>query len=442
LAQQEGDRFGPFYFPFLALKSKETFKAHAGDALVPPATPIAPDWIAMCPVQSGWRKVVCESAEDMAGSGPLRHHQIWVDENQGGCRSDCLYYDIGPCAGVPTHCYAANHAHPPGAGKAITQAYVSLFEESQRRASQARGAYVPIGTECVSEPFVGCLDLYYARNAGFNLDMEVFPYVRDLTWLPDGRMEIVPLFPFIYQEYGPLAVQGIYCLYPWGLSEAEDYFTWAEARTILWGGLIVSFPLARGPEPSQSRVRFVRNLVGARTSIARDYLAYGRMQRPPVLQCRSMDIDHGLAEGGWLRKIRYGSTKGEPGFIPSPPTKPGKDQDRAKELSVEKWAQGLLAIPARPARQRTLRVPSVLCQAFTLGKDRLGILLVNLHANLEERVRLPIDPTSHELPAGTYELRRVGIAGQHRLGAISSPQGVELDLPPRETVLIEATRVK
>ena len=165
-AQSDGDRFGPFYFPFLALKGKDAFEAHRADQIFPPATPIASDWVALCPAQPGWRNVVCESAEDMVGRQPLRHHQIWVDENRTGCNADCLYYDIGPCAGVPTHCYAANHVHAPGAGREITQAYVSLFEESRRRASKAKGSYVPVGTECVSEPFVGCLDLYYARNAG------------------------------------------------------------------------------------------------------------------------------------------------------------------------------------------------------------------------------------------------------------------------------------
>ncbi len=139
-AQSEGDRFGPFYFPFLALKGNSTFAAHEGDQIVPPATSVSPDWVALCPAQPGWRKVVCETAEDMVGKQPLRHHQIWVDENRTGCNADCLYYDIGPCAGVPTHCYATNHAHTPGAGREITQAYVSLFEESRKRASQAKGA--------------------------------------------------------------------------------------------------------------------------------------------------------------------------------------------------------------------------------------------------------------------------------------------------------------
>ena len=146
---------------------------------------------------------------------------------------------------------------------------------------------------------------YYVRNAGFSLDMETCPYVRQLSWLPDGRMEIVPLFPFVYHQYGPVAVQGIYPVYPWGVPQGEDFFTWAEARAVLWGGLIVSFPVMSSPAPSDQRVQFLRGLVAARTTFARDFLAYGRMQRPPAIHCGTLDIDHGLAEGGWLRKIRY-----------------------------------------------------------------------------------------------------------------------------------------
>jgi hypothetical protein len=440
-AQSDGDRFGPFYFPFLALKSKATFAAHRADQIFPPAIPIASDWVALCPAQPGWRSVLCESAEDMAGRKPLRHHQIWVDENRTGCNADCLYYDIGPCAGVPTHCYAANHVHAPGAGRETTQAYVSLFEESCRRASQAKGSYVPVGTECVSEPFVGCLDLYYARNAGLSLDMETAPYVRNRTWLPDGRMEIVPLFPFVYHEHGPVAVQGIYPVYPWGVPAAEDFFTWAEARTVLWGGLIVSFPVASKPVPSDDRVRFLRSLVRARTTFARDFLAYGRMQPPPAIRCGTIEIDHGLAEDGWLRKIRYAEPSSVLSAFGLSPKKPARHQDGAGELSVEEWVKGMLAIPATPARNRTLKVPSIMCQAYTLKDKRLGILLVNLRSHAEELVRLPVDPIAYGLPAGSYQLRQAGVAEQRSLGQFPRVREIELKLAPRAVVLVEATKL-
>jgi hypothetical protein len=438
-AQSDGDRFGPFYFPFLALKDKPPFAAHAQDQIFPPATPISPDWIAMCPAQPGWREIALRSAEDMAGSGPQRDHQIWVDENHTGCNADCLYFDIGPCAGVPTHCYAAGHVHAPGAGREMIAAYRSLLEEMQKRASAARGAYVPMGTECVSEPFVGCLDLYYARNSGFNPDMEVGPYVRDLTWLPDGRMEIVPLFPFVYHEYGPVAMQGVYPVCPWGLSASDDFFTWAEARSVLWGGLIVSFPVTANAAPTPERARYLRALTAARTGYANEFLAYGRMQRPPEVQCGKLSIDHGLGQGGWMRKIRF--PEGGPKWKDVlPETQASGDAaTRPSATTVEKWVKEMLAVPATPARSRTLEVPVVMAQAFTLGDDRLGILLVNLRRSGEETAKLTIDPARYGLRSGAYALARVAADGSEDLGRFEDRRAVELHLPPASVVLLKVT---
>ena len=440
-AQSDGDHFGPFYFPFLALKTQEIFKLHIQEPIMPLATPISADWIAMCPVQPAWRRVVCESAEDLAGTQPQRNHQIWVAENQIGCAADCLYYDVGPCAGVPTHCYAPNHVHPPGAGHEITKAYVSLFEESQLRASRTRAAYVPIGTECVSEPFVGCLDFYYARNAGLNPDMELFPYVRELTWLPDNRMEIVPLFPFVYHEHGPVAIQGIYPVSPWVNAEAEGFFAWAEARTILWGGLIVTFPVPPRPVPSEAQGNFLRNLVAARTDYARDFLAYGQMQRPPLFACGTVEINHGLAQGGWFRKLRFPREMSE--GRNAPPVLQGRDHgdDHSRELSVEKWASGLMAIPVAKAHNPIMKVPSVLSQAYTLKGNRLGILLVNLQHDSEELVRLPLDPRVYHLAPGTYEMRQDRAGASRVLGVFSGRQDVQLKLAPKDVVLVTATRI-
>jgi len=441
-AQSHGDRFGPFYFPHLALRGKATFNAHGKDQLVPPATPISPDWIAMCSAQPEWRTVFCETAEDMASLKNLRHHQIWVNENATGCNADCLYYDIGPCAGVPTHCYAGNHVHAPGAGRDITLSCISLINESQQRASRRRGCYIPVGTECVSEPFVGCLDFCYVRNAGFNPDMEVLPYVRQLTWLPDSRMEIVPLFPFIYHEYGPVAVQGVHPVYPWGLSGADDFFVWAEARAYLWGGLMTTFPLASSSAMSKERVRFLRGLVAARTGFARDFLAYGRMERPPVIPCGTIEIDHGLAEGGWLRDLRFSKGSRAIESILPLPVQPAGRKTPSKELSVEEWVKGLLAIGATPARNRTIRVPAVMCQAYTLGKDRLGILLIQIGRGAQNLKGLTVDPVSCGLPGGRYELRRVSAASESILGQFRDRIQIQVALPSREVILLTATRLE
>lgn len=440
-AQTGGDRFGPFYFPFLSLRSTQTFDTHRQDQIVPSANPISPDWVAMCPAQPGWRAVVCDSAEDMTSERPLQHHQIWVDENGTGCRADCLYYDIGPCAGVPTHCYAVNHVHAPGAGRDITAAYVTLFEESQRRASRRKGGYVPVGTECVSEPFIGCLDLYYARNAGFNPDMEVGPYVRQLTWLPEGRMEIVPLFEFVYHEYGPVAIQGVYPVYPWNVPEADDFFTWAEARAVLWGGLLVTFPVASKPAPSEARTRFIRSLVAARTGFAREFLAYGRMVRPPLIECGTLSINHGLAKDGWFRRIRFPQTRLDPQAAAPAASQPSDEHHSSKGLSVEAWATDLLSSPIAVTNEPVMQVPAVMCQAYTLRDEQLGILLVNLRRDQDEAVRVPLNIVSCNVKPGTYELRQMTAAGAQNLGVFQDHRHIEVRLPPRDVVLLAAQHI-
>jgi Domain of unknown function (DUF6259) len=266
-ARAGGGRLGPFAFPFVALEGTATFLNHAADALVPRVTPVIKQWIGMCPAQTEWRKVFVEENLDLAGVGPLRHHLVWNDQNHKGCEADALYYDVGPCAGLPTHCYAPEHEHPPGAGARITQAYVSLIKEAQAAVGRRRGHYIPLGTECASEPFLDCLDLYYVRTAGLDPWMECLPYTRSLTWLPDGRMEIVPLWEFVYHEYGPLGMQGIYAADPWTVREGDDYYCWAEARTTLQGQLVVIQPLRPGVQVPAERLRFLRNMKDAEYSV-------------------------------------------------------------------------------------------------------------------------------------------------------------------------------
>ncbi len=400
LAHQNGDRFGPFYFPHLALKGQPPFESHKLDRIFPDAFVISPDWAVMCASQPEWRRIFCESAEDMVGNRALRHHQIWMEANRTGCLADCLYYDIGPCAGVPTHCYAAGHAHLPGAGRQITDDHVSLLRESRQRASKVKGAYVPVGTECVSEPFVGSLDFYYPRNAGLGLDMELLPYVRQLTWLPDGKMEAVPLFAYVYHEHGPLAVQGVYSASPWSDPAGDDINTWAEARSYLWGGVIAAMPVPSDGVVAPDRQRFLRSLAAARTGFAKEYLAYGRMVAPPPFKCSAINLDHGLAEGGWLRKLRFRDVKTAAAALDlrdvsdAPAIEQSTEARKKTDLSVEQWIKLMLAAGATPAATQSLTVPSVLCTSFSLAENRLGLIFVNLRRGASVSLRVPVDPVA------------------------------------------------
>jgi hypothetical protein len=424
-----GDHLGPFYFPFVALEGGPTHQECAADQLVPRTSAVVPKWVAMCPAEPGWRRVAVESAEDLAGSGRLRHHNVWIDANPAGCSADTLYSDIGPCAGVPTHCLSTEHHHAPGTGRGITEAYISLIEEMQSAASLARGAYVPVGTECVGEPYVACLDTSYVRSCGLDLAMETMPYTRFLTWIPDGQMEIVPLFEFVYHEYGPVAMQGIYSVYPWSASRGDDLWTWSEARATLWGQLVVTHPLYPGAEVSPERRAFLHGMTAARTGFANDFLAYGRLQRPPPIGAGSLAIDHGLGKDGWLRALAF----------PEHPEGAGARDDALPDhgdWSVEEWIRTMRRIPSSPARTSTMTVPEVLAQAYTLG-NRLGVLMVNLHRETAVRVPVTLDLRAYGLPPGRYTVEKVTATGRKPVRQITGAAVLAVDLPPREFVLLD-----
>jgi hypothetical protein len=165
------------------------------------------------------------------------------------------------------------------------------------------------------------------------------------------------------------------------------------------------------------------------------------MQRPPAVECGAIEINHGLAEGGWLRKIRFSDAgRALESTVPFFEHL-ADDQTGSKELSVEQWVKDLLALGATAAKHPTFRVPSVVCQAYTLGNDRLGILLVNLQRDSEESVRLTVAPVSYGLEDGVYELRQTTTGGQSGLGTFRDRHNIKSTLPPRDVVLLEATRL-
>jgi hypothetical protein len=205
--------------------------------------------------------------------------------------------------------------------------------------------------------------------------------------------------------------------------------------------MITTFPSQSNSLLTDERVRFLRSLVSARTDFARDFLAYGRMQRPPSVECGTIEIDHGLAEGGWLRKARFSK---DPRVLESAvpfADSPADEKDRAKELSVEQWVKDLLALDATPAKNPTIRVPSVVCQAYTLEEDRLGILLVNLRRDAKEPVRLTVDPVAAGLARGEYRLEQVTVGGKSDMGEFRDRRKVESALPPRGVILLVAERL-
>jgi len=121
--------------------------------------------------------------------------------------------------------------------------------------------------------------------------------------------EKIPMFEFVYHEYGPVRLDG------WAKISHEigDLFYWMAERTALWGALLelnyessplevvcgehenVSehyYPLKdHRYEVDVEKLEFIREMADARTCFAKDYLAYGTMIRPLKICSKKVELD-------------------------------------------------------------------------------------------------------------------------------------------------------
>lgn len=216
---------------------------------------------------------------------------------------DSIYYDIS-ANNILKACFDPRHGHSAGAGKEITDAYRANYISTKNAMINAAGRYIPIGTEMVNEVFLDILDYYQAR-AGAQ-PATAFEGYNIRPMLKSGEAELIPMFTYVYHEYGPVRLDG------WGklTEEIGDLFYYTVARTYLWGGLYelnyeyspmevingrenspdehyylfdpIGFKLA--PERGEYITQFAR----LRTGKGNKYLAYGRMLKP--MDIKSTDI--------------------------------------------------------------------------------------------------------------------------------------------------------
>jgi hypothetical protein len=222
----------------------------------------------------------------------------------------------------------------------------------------------------------------------------------------------VPLFAYVYHEYGPVRMDG------WAKLSREqgDLFYWIGARVLAWGGLFELnyefspletldgdaepldehyFPLPdRLYEIDPEKAAFVRELAGARVGPANPYLAYGAMLPPLALESTSIELP-------WLH---YNCPTGWPAYGDS----------------------------------GTHVVPAVVHCAWRYG-DGAAIVLVNVD-RVEHEVRVPASTQTLRLNGDSaYELTRIDGGARTSLGRLGADGAVELSLPPRTVVVLEAT---
>ena len=328
---------------------------------------------------------------------------------------DGVYYDIS-MNNVRHICRADTHGHLPGATSAITAAYRALLRDTAQVVQvEAHGVPVPQGTELINEQTMAGLAFYQARaEASPAAPFEAAPF-RDMIKV--GTAESIPLFAYVYHEYGPVRLDG------WAKLSREqgDYVYFVLGRVFLHGGLIELnyefsaqevldgvrdvpeehyYPFAAHHYPIDPNLaQFIGSLARARVGTANKYLAYGTMLRPAPL----------VVDGEQSLQLRY--------FLYQVGTDFHEYEDRGH-----------------------VDVPVVLQSAWRYREDSAAWILLNLAPDTR-RVRLSLDSTSvcHGAAcACRLTLYHEG-SNLSDLGLIAGPRQLSLDLPPRRPVLVEAT---
>jgi len=327
-----------------------------------------------------------------------------------GYTVDGVYYDIS-VNNVRHICLSDQHGHAPGDQAAISDGYTAMLAETAAAMREAAGGRtIPQGTEMINERMLPYLWFYQARaEASPAAPFEAGPF---LDLIEQGKVEKIPLFTYVYHEYGPVRMDG------WAKLSREqgDYVYFVLGRVFLQGGLIeLNYEFSGLEDLGDHRdvaaehyflfterrftidpdlARFVGRLARARIGPANRYLAYGAMRRPAVLS----------VEGETSLTLQY--------FL----------YNASPEMRNHE-ARG------------TLLVPTVLQTAWRYRDESYAWLLLNLALDPRE-VRIELDVPM--APAHSRLTLHQDGEPPVDLGALEARRVVTLSLPARCPVMLEA----
>jgi len=327
---------------------------------------------------------------------------------------DGVYYDIS-VNNVRHNCLSPAHGHEPGDTVTLTTAYRDLLAATAAAMREAAGGdVIPQGTEMINEQMLPVVAFYQARaEASPAAPFEAGPF-REL--IKARHAEKIPLFAYVYHEYGPVRLDG------WAKLSREqgDFVYFVLGRVFVQGGLIeLNYEFSALEDLGEERdtaaehyylfddrrytidpalAEFVARLARARTGRANRYLAYGSMRGPASLMVRGeqeLELDYFLY------------TCGKP---------QAEYEDRG-----------------------TMRVAAVLQVAWRYHEESAAWLLLNIAPD-ERTVRLTLDPPS--LGSSQPSLWRLTAYQEgetsRELGRLSDRRTINLTLPSRSPILIEA----
>lgn len=281
--REQGDYFAPFEFDSVVNSAGTDAEEIANNLIVYPASPLSMDSYSF--------HILCPCTEYTRALHVRRDTEL-VRETD----CDAIYYDIS--ANNLLHiCLAPGHGHAVGGSGEVSRAFHDTYVATKKAACREAGRYVPLGTEMINEIFLDTLDFYQARawaQPGSILETWAF---RSL--MKSGEMTMIPLFTYVYHEYGVQRLDG------WGKLTAEvgELFYHTVAKVYLWGGLFELnceyspmeaiggeensasehyFPFrGEGFALDEERAAYLSQFAALRTGLGNPYLAYGRMLPPP-----------------------------------------------------------------------------------------------------------------------------------------------------------------
>lgn len=322
---------------------------------------------------------------------------------------DGLYYDFS-VSNMLMMCRNPEHKHPMGGGGWMISAIQHLYTDTKHSAIQKKGRYVPQGTECIHELLIPYLDFYQARAEACPLSPMEADFFRQ--WIISGDAEKIPLFAYVYHEYGPIRLDGWAQL----TKEIGELFYWVAGRVTLWGGILelnYEFtPLENlgqmqddieehyiDIEPNyfdldQDKAAFLRDIATFRTKVANDYLAYSSMQRPLNIEVPTISMD-------------YYHYNGKPSW----------------DHTIE---QGIMM------------VPEILHSAWKYKNERLAFMFLNLNKEHTRTLSLDIDLAVYGVCRDEFnQVKTLTSRGERLLIDVQHDRPIALSLPPRQFVLLE-----
>jgi hypothetical protein len=393
--KQNGDYFAPFLFDFFSYgHDLDRYGLLSTDLRIKRPNRFLDQW--MHPASRYWQTF--HAGRDASV----------VKENG----ADAIYYDIS-ASNIGIYSDRDDMGCPAGRGRCLTEAYRNVYRESERAAHRVSDNFVPRGTEVMIENYLGIIDFAQWRSGGgVQGDMEGEQFL-DLQ--KSRQASHIPLWAYVYHEYGPVMMDGFCKL----SREFGDYFYDIASRMCLEGSLLElnyefssmeRFPGMKGNslhltynhtitidenpfDADPDKCAFLKEMALARTRIAKKYLAYGKMVRPfqitPEVNNVTLDWYH------------YNDIHGR------------------HEAGLQ-------------------TVSSIAHTVWSYSDRSLGALFVNLYDEPQSAI-VEFDMVSYQISAVAPEITLIDMEGNKKyLGEVQKEKNkVYLDLEPRKIYLLE-----